>query len=891
MYRSSSGRSSLSSSSRSKESSSSGSRTSRSGASTSGPTRGRSPRRSPSPRGRSPSPRLTSRVGSPSGGSRSRRGSEQRDGSLSKRCSPRRQSCSSQRHSQFPGSCSPSRHSESSVEQNLWTEFNSDVYGIDPRERRRLSDRLSDVDRGYLDEDSVFIRGLSHSRSPEQYRSRQESPSSFSTRYHKDYRGRDAFLHQSDYDMNDDCLEDLPRESDRDGKLFTKSLYPSEEERINPKRLRSDREDRMLDVSTDPRGSLSENRNYYKRRLSSSQMYPDEDPVSSRRNREEEELSKNTFQDCPGGDYVIRGLTNSLQSSESQYLYRPDEAPAMPKKSILKKRVDDPTMQPSEQSFGSFLRKKYQELTSESADPHDDFLLPHERASQDGSGISHILGRMADSTSTQEKRRHSILDVEDEETFLYGDDEDDSNINCPPTEMLTVNGGKESVSLNKRPPSPIPSVKPDNSEGSGIEYEKIHDLLKTIGLDIGVVEIGEGAARTQERLHGKKTLRSIDGLSYKADSSEKDDIQSNTHSSESDCKNSLSPCGSFQPSDDVFSAPIAKHAKTLEYNNSAGPPEQSFPSVSVTPSAPPLPPNLPPPPPPVSQYSLSHFTAFLAAQAMRNYPPPTMPPPSYNAYGHGMAYSASAWPMYPPPQQSNPALPHVRRLESTTVPPQPTKSNLRVIETVSRIKKPENRYKSVLVKVPITPTGSELLSQSSNSGTTERISDGKNPAVEKPQGSKLGKRMPTDEECNEGHGVTVQSGNNSNKTPHGALVLSNLHCKPCQAPSPVSKQKNQQDTMTKADGMRENEPSPMSKQKNQQDTMTKADGMRENAPSPVSKQKNQQDTMTKADGMRENEPSPMSKQKNQQDTMTKADGMRENVSCSLTIQWKQWTTL
>ncbi|XP_015261989.1 PREDICTED: mediator of RNA polymerase II transcription subunit 15-like isoform X2 [Gekko japonicus] len=44
----------------------------------------------------------------------------------------------------------------------------------------------------------------------------------------------------------------------------------------------------------------------------------------------------------------------------------------------------------------------------------------------------------------------------------------------------------------------------------------------------------------------------------------------------------------------------------------------------------------------------------------------------------------------------------------------------------------------------------------------------------------------------------------------------------------------------------------------------------------MSKQKNQQDTMTKADGMRENEPSPMSKQKNQQDTMTKADGMREN---------------
>ncbi|KAL8185712.1 UNVERIFIED_CONTAM: hypothetical protein K2H54_057213 [Gekko kuhli] len=753
------------------------------------------------------------------------------------------------RHSLFPSSCSPSRHSESSVEQNLWTEFNSDFYGIDPQERRRLSDRLSDVDRGYLDNDSVFIRGLSHSRSPEQYRSRQESPpSSFSTRYHKDYRGRDAFLHQSDYNMNDDCPEDLPRESDRDGKLFTKSLHPSEEERINPKRLRYDREDRLLDVSTDPQGSLSENRNYYKRRLSSGQMYPDEDfrkSMSSRRNREEEELSKNTCQDCPGSDYVIHGLTNSLLSSESQYLYRPDEAPAIAKKSILKKQVDDPTMQPSEQNFGSFLRKKYQELMSESADLR-------ERASQDGSGTSHILGRMADSTSSQEKKRHDFLDVEDEEKFLYGDNEDDSNINCPSTEMLTVNDGERSVSLNRRPLSPIPSVKPDSLEESGIEYEKIHDLLKTIGLDIGVVEIGKGAARTQERLHGKKTLRSVDGPSYKADSSEKDSIQSNTYSSESDWKNSLSPCGSSQPSDDVFSAPISKHAQTLEYDNSAGPPEQSFPSVSVTPSAPPLLPNLPPPPPPVSQYSLSHFTAFLAAQALRNYPPPTMPPPSYNAYGHGMAYSTSAWPMYPPPQQSNPALPDVRRLVSMTMPPQCTKSNLRVIETVSTIKeKPENkRNKSVLVEVPITPTGSRLQSQSSDSGTTERISDGKNPAFEKPQESKLDKRMPTEEECDKGHGVTVQSGNNSNKTPHGALVLSNLHCEQSQLMRMAWKEPQEGEA---ALGHRYH---PRTSGQSQATTATSAwqpgQGRKVRSPGSKQKSKKRQDTMTKAHGMRKN---------------------------------------
>ncbi|KAL8185710.1 UNVERIFIED_CONTAM: hypothetical protein K2H54_057201 [Gekko kuhli] len=525
--------------------------------------------------------------------------------------------------------------------------------------------------------------------------------------------------------------------------------------------------------------------NYYKRILSRSPSprYPDEDFTEFENSRSK----KNTCQDMPGSGYVIPGLTD-FWHSEPQFLHMPEKAPAMPKKSILKKRVDDPSVQVEnflkcfnknavaesankesqacvddwraffglqrnaylpEQNFGSFLREKeYQELTSESADLHGDFLLPHERASQDGSGISHILGRMADSTSTQEKKRHDFLDVEDEEKFLYGDDEDDSNINCPSTEMLTVNDGERSVSLNRRPLSPIPSVKPDSLEESRIEYEKIHDLLKTIGLDIGVVETGKGAARTQEQLHGKKTLRSVDGPSYKADSSEKDSIQSNTHSSESDQKNALSPCGSSLPSNGASSAPISKHAQTLEYDNSAGPPEQCFPSVSVIPPAPASLPNLPPPPPPVSQYSLSHFTAFLAAHVLRNYPPPTMPPPSYNAYGHGMAYSTSAWPMHAPPQQSNPVLPDVHGLASVTVPPRPTQSNFRVMETVSTIKEnPENkRNKSVLVEVPVTPTDSSTLSQSSSSVITERISDGKNLASEKPQVIEEGEKLMSEQE-------------------------------------------------------------------------------------------------------------------------------------------------
>ncbi|XP_054845357.1 zinc finger protein 318-like isoform X2 [Eublepharis macularius] len=561
---------------RSKESSSSGSRGSRSDTS----TRGRSPRRSrsPSPRGRrspsssrssrrSPSPRRTSRVCSPSGGSRTRRGSEQRDGSLSRTRSPKWHLHSSQRYPQFLGSYSPSRHSESSVEQSLWTEFSSDCYDIATQERRRLSDSLG-----------------------------------------------------------------LPIDS-------------------------------LSDVD------------------------------------------------------------------------RPEEASAVPKKLILKKQVDDPSMQ----NLEDFLSQKdSQELTSESADLHNDFLLPHERASQDGSGFLHILDRMVDSTNAQEKRTCNFLDVEDEEKFLYGDGQDNADFKYP-TEKL-MDSWKESLSLNARSPSPIHFIKPDTLDGSRIAFEKIRDLLKTIGLDIGVVEIGKGAARTEERLHGKKTLHSLDGnsvVSHKPKSIEKDCIQSNSHSPESNQKNSLSPCDYFQPSNDVSSLTISEQAnsRTLRHSNSAGTSEQSFFPVSVIPSASPPLPNLPLPNPLISHYPVSHFSAYTAAQLLPNHPPPTVAPPIYNAYGQYMAYSASAWPMYTPPfHQSNPALPDVHGLVSVSMPPKPTRSNLRVIETVSTVKQnPEiKKYKSVLVEIPITPTNSKLLSQS-NGGTPERVSDEKYLASEMPK--------------------------------------------------------------------------------------------------------------------------------------------------------------
>ncbi|XP_063161344.1 zinc finger protein 318-like isoform X2 [Candoia aspera] len=820
MYRSGCGRSSMISS-RSKENSSSGSRCSRPGAVTSGSTRGRSPRRSrsPSPRGR--------RHRSPSSSRSSRRSPSPRRSS--RRRSPGQRSHSPGRHSRSPGRRSPSRHSESSVEQNLRITVGNDRYGIDTPERKRLCDRLgspvdslSDVDRDDLADGPIFSRNLLRPRSLERYSSREENQSSpFSIRHDEDYRNRDVFLHQTDYSMN---YENKPREADRDGELLRKSLYSLDDRGREPKRPRYDRDDRLLDMNIEPQGFLPGTRKYRKRSLSRSPSptYLDEDfreLESARRKRKEEELSRNLSHELSGSSYVMTGSTNPMQSSEPRYLYRPDEAPAMPKKSILKKRVDDHSVQPAvfssssssikeppllsdhplpqrssaapfslevenflkrfnknavaesaskesqgsehdwgpfsglqqntfpfEQNSENFLKQKEpHESTSESVDQHGDFLLPHERASQDGSGFSRILGIlgvMADSTSTQEKRRRSFPDdIEDEEKFLYGDDDDDDcNISSPSTQKLTVSDGKESVNQKVSSPPPLSSsIKPETSNESRPEYEKIHNLLKTIGLDIGVAEIGKLAARTQERLHGKKSSRSPDHYSV---ASSKPEIwercrnRSETHSPESSQKHALSPSGSFPSSKVMSSVTKSEHnpSKMLGHNNPADTVERSVPPISLIPSAPPSLPNLSPAPTSVSQYRVSRFSPFPATQLPQNYPSPTMPPPGYDAYGHYMAYAASGWPMYA--QQADPGLTDVHGLVTLTVPPNPTRPNLRVIETVSTGKATPDikRDESVLVQIPTAAPYSKLLpqySQPSLRGSKERISDEKNRASRK----------------------------------------------------------------------------------------------------------------------------------------------------------------
>ncbi|XP_070590269.1 zinc finger protein 318-like isoform X3 [Erythrolamprus reginae] len=726
-----------------------------------------------SPPRRSPSPRLSSERYSPSQCTRS----------------PEQRAHSPGRHSGSPGWRSRSRHPESSVEQNLEINVGNDGYGIDTPERKILCDRLgspvdilSDMDRDDLADGPIFSRSPLHHQSLERYPSHQENQAGpFNRRHDEDHHNRDVFLHQSDYSMH---YEDKPRENDREGELHRRSFYALDDRGREPKRPRYDRNDRLHDMNMEPQGFLSGTQTYRKRSFSRSPSptYLNEDfheVASARRKRKEEEPGRNLSRELSGNSYVITnqtGSTNQRKFSESQYLYSPDEAPEMPQKPILKKHVDDhhsvqpqdfssssssikeppllsnhsslprhsrlalislevdnflkqfnksadvePTSKetqgsepdwkpfsgphkntlPAEQNSENFLKhKEPHRSTSESVDHPGDFLLPRERASQDGSGFSRIC--------------------------------DDNDCNCntssPSTQKLPLSDGKESVS--QKVGSPLPSsVKPESMDESGPQYEKIYNLLKTIGLDIGVAEIGKLAARTQERLHGKKSSRSPDrysGASSKPEMWEKSHNRSKTYFPESNQKYFLSPTASYPLSKVISPVTESEHStsKMLGRDNPIVAVEQSVPPLSLIPSAPPSLPNLSPSPTSVSQYRLPSFSPFSTPQLPQNYPPTTMPPPGYDPYGHYMAYAASDWPMYV--QQTDPELRDTHGRVPLTVTPNPTRPNL--IETVSTAKGTSDmkRDGSGLVRIATVAPYSKLhspFSQPSVRGSEERIAD------------------------------------------------------------------------------------------------------------------------------------------------------------------------
>ncbi|KAJ8418315.1 hypothetical protein AAFF_G00140240 [Aldrovandia affinis] len=158
-------------------------------------------------------------------------------------------------------------------------------------------------------------------------------------------------------------------------------------------------------------------------------------------------------------------------------------------------------------------------------------LLPHERVRQDNSGFSRILGLMGNPLILQ-KNSKIFMDIEDEEKFLYGDEDDehDQNKVLIRTESGSNAGIKDHSAVgscrkqNRQSPPMTVTSETDRGPGTSqqhppldscgpgetrerqdfVDFERIKKALQTIGLDLGVEEVIK-MARMQERRAGPVT--------------------------------------------------------------------------------------------------------------------------------------------------------------------------------------------------------------------------------------------------------------------------------------------------------------------------------------------------------------------------------------------------
>ncbi|XP_041107871.1 zinc finger protein 318-like isoform X3 [Polyodon spathula] len=259
--------------------------------------------------------------------------------------------------------------------------------------------------------------------------------------------------------------------------------------------------------------------------------------------------------------------------------------------------------------------------------------------------------------------------------------------------------------------SPVEAEETQDSQ----EYEKIQTLLKTIGLDMGVAEIGKLAARTQERLHGKKppggSSRYCDGERGRRASAgrnwENQHSHSHTMSPESDYNQSISPSptrrashgenlSSFTSEYSVkqgekkgWEIPVlGENVKLAPISSASVPPTTAQPNASL---------------PPTPTYSMPSYSHYQPPPATPNFPPP-----GYDQYGNYMPYMSTGWPMYPPPSQEPQPVPqqgvpsgHPPIEEQHVTSSRPY---LRVIETVplSQTQVKPKKEESALVQVPMT---------------------------------------------------------------------------------------------------------------------------------------------------------------------------------------------
>ncbi|XP_052469668.1 zinc finger protein 318-like isoform X5 [Carassius gibelio] len=374
-------------------------------------------------------------------------------------------------------------------------------------------------------------------------------------------------------------------------------------------------------------------------------------------------------------------------------------------------------------SDGSFLEELIGKIQT-AREGGSDLLLPQEKGRQEKSDLTEFLGMIAE-VAQQHHVKKSQPDIEDEEKFLYGDEEEEgdevksANSSFPDTsyprscdiqrrepytfghtgEPVMSHSQRDSRQADSHRSSATPEIHAKEEPGDfppGIgpqdvkvrkeveEYEKIQDLLKTIGLDLGMAEISKMAARTQARLHGntpvktptrrqsdrKHRSRSRSSSSSSSRSSSQSSSRSRNkrsrsrsasldHTSRRSKKKPVSPerrspCSNIQNKKEAKPG-IAESGWPAA--PTVGPGPQTYPSRPSLPAHP-MPPYPGPPPGGVM--------------------PPEYPPGCYDPYGNYVPYMPPGWPMYPPPGM--PVPPH-SPMDSYSLP-NIERPFLKVIKTV-----------------------------------------------------------------------------------------------------------------------------------------------------------------------------------------------------------------
>uniref|UniRef100_A0AAY4EBN6 C2H2-type domain-containing protein n=1 Tax=Denticeps clupeoides TaxID=299321 RepID=A0AAY4EBN6_9TELE len=361
-----------------------------------------------------------------------------------------------------------------------------------------------------------------------------------------------------------------------------------------------------------------------------------------------------------------------------------------------------------------------------------EFLYSHERVRQNAGGFSKLLGLPEEMPGKADEKKKHISDIEDEEKFLYGDEAEEEKpqqqavygdarsershyLDSQAAGSSYLQGHTEPLVPQRSVPQQAEgrserAVKQERSsvdrvlpavEGNDLkvsqspeEYEKIQDLLKTIGLDLDVSEISKMAARTQERLHGKKppqrsppSRQTKKQRNHRSSSSSSDGHRSHSRGS-SRRSSSRSSSGASSRDDNWSRRHKKKRSPPPDHHGDGSRGHQETKTdkdgsrlrmQSATKSAADT--SIPPPamPPSVPQLS-AHSALYTQTPTRQMVPPPNYPPPGYDQYGNYMPFMPQGWPMYPPPPLGPGMMPPPLPMDSYGTQPAMDHPYLKVIE-------------------------------------------------------------------------------------------------------------------------------------------------------------------------------------------------------------------